>query len=115
MKNINISNTNLAKRLLNSNFIKISKANLSTKDTNTIKENLKNDDIEISNFHKFMDDNIKKDNKNNVKSNIVDDVKILSNILKCPMTDNKLDITNEYMKVEVNITHHNIFSIFIIQ
>ena len=68
---------------------------------NRFSSKLSNKNEKIDNYYKFMEDNINKDNTNELITPIVDDLNVLKNVLKCPMTDSKLEVSEEGLRVQV--------------
>ena len=56
----------------------------------------------IENFYEFMDDNIM-NKETKFENKIVDDENVLLSLVKCPLTNSKLEKTNDGLKVAVNV------------
>lgn len=76
----------------------------SKNNTNSELEQSNKNKEKITDYYKFMEENIQNyhfENKQNLnESNQIDDINELLKIIKCPMTDSKLEYTEEGLKVE---------------
>ena len=75
------------------NFNKVFLKKFSTKSSPDLK-------VKIDSFYEFMDENIKNKEKN-YENRIIDDEKALLSLVKCPMTNSSLEITEEGLKIAV--------------
>jgi hypothetical protein len=58
--------------------------------------------VKIENFYEFMDENIKMKEKK-YENNRIDDEKVLTAVVKCPMTNSSLEASEEGLKVGVKL------------